>query len=799
MMNQCLSGFCIAVLSAMLWPWIPPLFSLPIIAVLLVLCLRVLSGSWVPKGSALLYGALGGVLWVSVYCQLVIDIKSLTDSSSSSETSVTQTLRGEIISLVSANGDWIRMDIRPIDDNSSTLLAPLASMWRLSWQGDALPSPQLGEVWQFEVKPRTFAAVLNQGGFNRQRYLLGERIAARGQVISGERLLPSTGLRARLVTELTPVLAEIDGGDLLLALTLGERSLFSKARWQELRQSGNAHLVAISGLHLSVVAFWCYLLSFGVLKRWAPTYGRRNLVLASLAALLMALFYAYLAGFAIATQRALLMLFLLVLSSLMMRYASAWDRLLWALSCVLLIDPLASLSGGFWLSFSALALILLSLNHQVHNPNALEQEQVLTHWPAKLKRWALAFWAIQWRLCLGLSLLQAVLFGAVTVHSLWLNLLLVPWFSLLVIPLALLALLLWSIFSALGMDAVALMPWQLASLSLWPVQKLWQFNSQLPGGWLMLPQALSAVALLLFPAWLCWRLLPKGRGVAMLLILPFVLQLGLWLGLLKPKGWQLHMLDVGQGLAVVVQKGPNALLYDTGAAFGERFSYAERVIVPFLGAKGVTKLDFLIVSHGDNDHAGGAQVLMQAFDKAGLITDVSELKSRHPKRWHRGCRPGMFEWQGIELNFLGPEQPKPGNNGSCVLQLFEGHHRVLLPGDIELAAEVSLLHKKGSLESDILLAPHHGSRTSSHPEFIGAVAPKWVLFAAGYGNRWGFPKEEIRLRYHAFGAQALISGELGQVSIHFDSQGYTVHSYREDLAPFWYNRLFGFGMAGNPE
>ncbi len=160
---------------------------------------------------------------------------------------------------------------------------------------------------------------------------------------------------------------------------------------------------------------------------------------------------------------------------------------------------------------------------------------MLTHWPAKLKRWALAFWAIQWRLCLGLSLLQAVLFGAVTVHSLWLNLLLVPWFSLLVIPLALLALLLWSIFSALGMDAVALMPWQLASLSLWPVQKLWQFNSQLPGGWLMLPQALSAAALLLFPAWLCWRLLPKGRGVAMLLILPFVLQLGLWLGLLKPK------------------------------------------------------------------------------------------------------------------------------------------------------------------------------------------------------------------------------------------------------------------------
>lgn len=193
MMNQCLSGFCIAVLSAMLWPWIPPLFSLPIIAVLLVLCLRVLSGSWVPKGSALLYGALGGVLCVSVYCQLVIDIKSLTDSSSSSETSVTQTLRGEIISLVSANGDWIRMDIRPIDDNSSTLLAPLAAMWRLSWQGDALPSPQLGEVWQFEVKPRSFAAVLNQGGFNRQRYLLGERIAARGQVISGERLLPSTG------------------------------------------------------------------------------------------------------------------------------------------------------------------------------------------------------------------------------------------------------------------------------------------------------------------------------------------------------------------------------------------------------------------------------------------------------------------------------------------------------------------------------------------------------------------------------------------------------------------------------
>ncbi|MCL1075149.1 DNA internalization-related competence protein ComEC/Rec2 [Shewanella dokdonensis] len=739
----------------------------------------------------LLCGAFAGILWMILYCHSVLSLREVDEYSSLRGHTTPLTVRGKIISLVSSNGDWINIEVAEARTPSDW---KPARRWRLGWErqqlpsGDNLPLPQIGEYWQFDVRPRAFPSVLNQGGFNQQRHLLARHITAKGYVFAATKLTPANDGRALLLHGLTTTLQHVDNGDILLALTMGERQLISAQRWQQLRQTGTGHLVAISGLHLSVVALWLYVCCRWLLLRCWPTPGRRNLLLAQVLALGGAGVYAWLAGFGIPVQRALLMLLALVLVNMSMRSVSAWERWLWALTCVLLLDPLAALSGGFWLSFLALALILLEWHRSEPQHNA--------SWRQKLWHWCRQFWRIQWRLCLGLTLVQALLFGGVSLHSFWINLLLVPWFSVVVIPLSLLALLVWSLLQWWWPTAaLKLFIWQLADGSLWPAAQLWQLSDQLPGSWSLLPWSLTLSLMFVLVVWVIWYWRPRRLFLWLpcLLLLPALLQAAQWHGWLMAKGWQLHVLDVGQGLAVVVQQGPRALLFDTGASFPSGFSYAERVILPFLAAAGVRQLDYLVISHGDNDHAGGAAVMLAAFPNSQLLTDVAGLPAS------QGCRPRQWRWQTLNLTLLAPEIAEPGNNGSCVLLISDAQHRVLLPGDIELVGEVALLRQPIAFNADILLAPHHGSKTSSSPDFIRGVRPSWVVFPAGLSNRWQFPRMEVRARYQLVNATQLVSGEQGQISFTLDARGITVASYRQQIAPYWYNRLFGFGNAVNPE
>ncbi|MFQ6371426.1 DNA internalization-related competence protein ComEC/Rec2 [Shewanella sp. YIC-542] len=793
-MNYILSGFCLALVSARVWPAMPSsLLSPLIIAGTLLLC-----ALWqVPKHhypiKALLCGALAGVLWMMVFCHVVLSLREVDEYSSLRGQTTPLTVRGKIISLVAPHGDWINLEVA--ESRTSSRWQP-PRRWRLGWDVSAMAAdnaevgtlPQIGEVWLFEVRPRAFVSVLNQGGFNQQQYLLAQHVTAKGTVINAKRLAAAQDVRSRLLAQLMPLLQTLPNGDMLLALTMGERGLIGERRWQQLRQTGTGHLVAISGLHLSVVALWLYALARGLSRCW-PGQGRWGLLTAQLLALLGAGVYAWLAGFAIPVQRALLMLLALVLVSWSMRNVSAWERWLWAMALVLLMDPLAPLSGGFWLSFLALALILLEWQRP------LPAEEL--SWRAATLRWCRQFWRVQWRLCLGLTLVQAMLFGGMTLHSFWINLLLVPWFSVVVIPLSLLALTLWRVLEAVPQVASMPMswPWELADWALLPANWLWQLSDTLPGNWVLLPSMLTlslGFGLLAGVIWL-WRPRPWHVVIPLFLLLPALLQVVQWRAELPLKGWQLHVLDVGQGLAVVAQQGTRALLFDTGAAFPSGFSYAERVILPFLASAGVRHLDYLLISHGDNDHAGGFRVLHEAFPGTLLITDTPWLPAS------ADCRPRQWRWQQLTLTLLGPAQPQAGNNGSCVLLLDDGVHRVLLPGDIELAGEVALLRQGVPLHAQILLAPHHGSKTSSSADFIGAVNPEWVVFPAGFANRWHFPKEEVRQRYQAVHARQLVSGEQGQISFMLDDRGIRVRTYRQQLAPYWYNRLFGFGYTRNPE
>ncbi|MGI2102552.1 DNA internalization-related competence protein ComEC/Rec2 [Shewanella oncorhynchi] len=772
-MNRFMFGFSAILLSAMLWPSLPPVSYIPYFVVGALILHRKIP---------VCAGGLFAVAWLTGFC-LGLSRQDLPVLQQPIQ------VRGEIISLVSRNSDWLSLDISLIKPN--LILGPNAKL-RLTWKDP--PEVDVGQVWLFTLTPKSIASVLNQGGYNEQKQLISQHVVGKGRVIEAQLLAVSPSLRNDLISALTPELASLPQGDILLALLLGDKHLISQARWQALRQTGTGHLVAISGLHLSVVAAWVYACLLFGLSRLVSHQSRRNMTFALVAAGIGAAFYAYLAGFGVSTQRALVMILLLMLLSLLKRFSTAWERLLFALFVVLLLDPLACLSAGFWLSFCALGVILYTLVIQPKEFTAVSTRRT------RVGAGLLQFWAIQWRLSLGLGLLQGALFGGVSLHSLWMNILAVPWFSFVVIPFAMAGFICWWVGTAFGFSWLGLL--RLSDWSLSPYAQLLDISQQLPAHWLALSDTILALGLSALIGGVLWRYVPKNKNYTSwlsLLSLLFIPALLFCITLWSPvqnNRWAMHLLDVGQGLAVVIEKNGRGLVYDTGAAFGDDFSYAERVILPFLKAKGIQEIDYIVISHSDNDHAGGAPVLIEAYPKALVITDVAGFSGQD-------CRPRQIQWQGLSLNLLSPPQALVGNNGSCVIRIDDDRQSLLLTGDIEKQIETSLLSRALSgeyeLQSEVLVAPHHGSKTSSTEAFIDAVAPKLVLFPAGFANRWGFPKSTVVERYQQREIMGLTTGIEGQISVIFQQSEREVKTYRGDLAPFWYNSLFRFGDLINPE
>ncbi|WP_309247243.1 DNA internalization-related competence protein ComEC/Rec2 [Shewanella sp. VB17] len=760
-------GFSATIILTMLWPSLPSMFlALILVAIGCLLLIR----------SPLLSGAVLGVAWISIYAQLML---SWERENIDREHSIT----GEIISLVNQNSDWVSMDFRLLNHHSTRLLPKIL---RLSWKTP--PSLQIGEIWELRVIPKPITNVLNQGGYNQQKGLISRHIVSKGKVVFGQRIETSYSFRHAILLALKPALDTFDNGDLILALLLGDRSLIGTERWHSLRVTGAGHLVAISGLHLSVVAAWVFISSFTFLGRVSVPLGRRNLLLAAILSAMACSVYAYLAGFSLPTQRALVMLLLLMLLTMLNRYSSSWERLLFALFFLLMIDPLSCLSAGFWLSFTALSIILLTLQCRSPKDNPACRQ---SHLRVFMQRLGL-FWAIQWRLSLVLGLLQSIFFGGLTFYGVLFNFFFVPWFSLVVIPAAMLTFIVWLLCWSVGFDVSPL--FYLVDVTLWPMDKLLTFFVTLPGAWFPISEVMIlamsffmlGLSLIMTAKKLEWRLMMS------ILLLPSMITLCFQYFSVSQGTWQVHLLDVGQGLSVVVEKGQHGFVYDTGAKYGENFSYADRVVVPFLHARGIKQLDYLVLSHSDNDHAGGASELINAFPKVKVVSDISQYSDL-------SCRPKVLIWKGLEVEVLAPEMAEKGNDGSCVIKISDKFHQVLLTGDIEKLAEQRLLDLGDKLKSDVLIAPHHGSRTSSTPNFIKQVSADLVLFPAGFNNRYGFPKSDVVHRYVKHGSDYLIAGREGQISVIFNREKRFVRTYRTDLAPFWYNRLFEFGKNGNPE
>ncbi|UAL41491.1 DNA internalization-related competence protein ComEC/Rec2 [Shewanella inventionis] len=819
-MNQFIYGFCACSLSAMLWPSLVPIGYLPILCFLALLCLK--------KGP-FIAGCLLAIVWLSAFVQCLFLHQNAEKPQQIQFTA-------QIVALVSQNSDWISFDVRVIPQTQNrtffeaAALANVQRYYRLTWQKPAKIEP--GQIWQFTARMKGISSIQNQGGFNQQKHYISQHIIAKGRVKRAEILNEGTSIRQKIMEVTLPILQRLSHGDILQALIFGDKSALDDARWQQLRQTGSGHLVAISGLHLSVVFGLFYgLLMLGT-RALAPKQHRLRVQVIMLVAALITLGYGYLSGFAIATQRALLMMLLLVIFSLVKQFSHSWDRLLYALFFVLLIDPVATLGAGLWLSFLALAIILLAVTPQpisnkpatplaAHSTNGVWQKCMTTGRAMRLALWQgiKILWSIQWRLAIGLGGLQAVLFGMVTPHSIWLNLLFVPWFSLVAIPLTMLCFCLWllcfTVFAFLGTDlhvvtSVGATLFTLANFSLIPFDKLLHLSDHLP--WALLPISEQALAALLFMLIAILAIHLRLHSVVdkriirfclMILCLPVGFQaIAAWQqrGLLNQEYaglWQMHVLDVAQGTAIVMQQGRHGFIYDTGAAYGE-FSYAKRAIVPFLTARGISQIDYIVVSHDDNDHVGGLSVLLQAFKSSQLIADFSDT----PHSQNAMLQPcsGNMRWLNVDIQLMAnPLNKANDNNNSCVMSVTDGLTRVLLTGDIEAPRELSLLQSDNNITADILLVPHHGSRTSSTEAFIEAVNPSLAIVNAGFANQYGFPKADVMARYHQRNVLTLQTGYVGQISLTFTERGYKIATYRQDLAPFWYNQLFKFGETTKAE
>ena len=689
-----------------------------------------------------------GLAWACVQGQRALDDR-LADSFDGR----TFWVEGRVIGLPQQGENSVRFELQ----GAKSRHGPLPATIRLSWYGG--PSVNSGERWRLLVKLKKPKGLLNPQGFDFEAWLLAQRIGATGTVKQGQLQAKAShawrdGLRQRLLR------VDANGrAAWLAALVMGDGSGLSRDDWTLLQATGTVHLLVISGQHIGLLAgliygFIALLARYGLWPRFLPW-----LPWACALAFVGATGYGLLAGFEVPVQRACVMLGLVLAWRLWFRHLGVWLPFMLALNAVLIVEPLASLRAGFWLSFSAVAVLLFTFS-------------------GRLGAWG---WRAMWLrpqglIALGLFPMLWILDLPISLTGPLANLVAVPWISLAVLPTALLGTLLLPV------------PW-LGEKLLW-----------VSGGLIdLLVQGLSLLAGVVTP-WLpesvpfyIWLLSAAG---AVILLLPagFVL---------RPLGWPLVLLavfvpreqiphgqvevlqlDVGQGLAIALRTRNHTLLYDAGPKFGS-LDQGERVVVPVLRSLGVGKLDLMLLSHADSDHAGGALAVLRGVNVARVIGgDVSGLPEQLRAQ---PCVSGeTWEWDGVSFSLWQWSGARDSNQKSCVLQVQANDERLLLTGDIDANAERDLLRSPLAVPTQWLQAPHHGSRTSSSMVLLKALAPDRVLISRGHGNAYGHPHPQVIARYKALGVQVLDSAEQG--AIRFRLGGFGVAQGMRDQWRFWRSR-----------
>lgn len=681
-------------------------------------------------------------------------------------------LRGKVVDLPVVEPRHTRFLLRV--DGDSAMPAPLRGrLVQVSWYdgySSRAPGPRArvaaGARWRLWLRVRAPRGLRNPGGFDAERQAVVQRLAARGTVCRPEaasEIARPSGLAAWRAHLSGRIAQAVPGPSAryVQAMALGDTRALDEDDWRLLRATGLTHLIAISGFHVGLAGLFGAGLAWLGWRLAAPlaTILPRPMAMAW-AGLIAAAAYAAVAGQSLPTVRTVLMISVVATAQLRRRGLSAVQTLCLALLAVLLVDPLSVLMAGFWLSFGGVAWLMLAM-------------------PRGLGR-VMEFLRAQWVATLGLLPLGAWFFGQVSWVGPLANLVAVPWWSLVVVPLALAGLGLESLYPAAGTWA-----WRMAALAFeasWPLLR-WLGSRAHAVSWLPEPAAFDVgLALLAALGWLLPRPAP-GRVLAGLLWLPLF-----WPDLRRPPRGEVELLafDVGQGLSVAVLTRHHVLLYDAGPRVAEGFDAGERVVVPGLRALGVQRLDRLVVSHGDADHAGGLSAVLaemavgrlQAPPSAPLPAPAAPCRQDEP-----------WEWDGVRFRFLHPppDLPYSGNESSCVLRVETEGGAVLLTGDIGRRVEQRLLDRVPTqLRAQAVFAPHHGSAGSSTPGFVRATGARLVVFSTGHGNRFRHPREEVVRRWTNAGAEALDTAGSGAIRIWLGPQGLRVREQRR-WRPHWWD------------
>lgn len=621
-----------------------------------------------------------------------------------------------------------------------------------------------GERWRLRVKLRRPHGFANPGGFDQEAWLVAQRIGAVGHVVrsADNRLLaPPSPLRVaswrgRLHAHLDQRLQDAAQRPLLLALLVGDGSAIDTTQWATFRATGTVHLFVVSGLHIALTGgALLWLGRCGWRSPWCRS-RRSAYLLGALPALIGAAAYALLAGFGLPIQRALVMFAVAVAALVSWREVRAADALVVALWLVLMGDPLAVQSAGFWFSFIAVGAILLALGSAA--------------------RWR--WWRVQWAVFVASLPVLLVIAGEFSLLALPANLVAIPWTTLATLPLA---------FAGLAVEPVwptlASMLWRAADFTLQWLCFYLEWLQGFAAGGVWRPAQVGPAGIICAAVAAGLLLLPRGmpgRALWPVLLLPL-----LWpAATTVPVGVaRVTVIDVGQGLSVLVETHRHRLLYDTGPAFASGSTAAELAVRPLLRSRGIAALDALVVSHRDDDHAGGWRVLQPLLRGPRLL--VGEALGAPGES---ACRAGQgWRWDGVDFRIVHPSAAMAGNDGSCVLQIDAGGARALLTGDIGRRIEARLA---GELPAVVLLvAPHHGSRSSSSVALISATQPRYVVFSAGYRNQFRHPHPEVVARYRAHGAALFNTADSGALT--FTLQGETVTDIAEHRARwrrYWQRR-----------
>lgn len=681
---------------------------------------------------------------------------------------------------------------------------------RIYAQWKAPHKVKIGERYAGDLRLRPLSSRLNMHGFDRQQWYFSKRITVWAEVKSAVKIEQVFSWRQNALHHALKQTEQLSQQGLLLALGFGERAWLENATWQIYQKTNTAHLIAISGLHIGLAM----MLGFALARLLQFTFPTHYItpIFPIFCGLMLALLYSQLAGLAIPTLRAMIALALLYAIQHLRLHWTVWQLLLRVVALLIFIDPLMLLSTSFWLSVGAVTCLIvwyqcfpLSLLHW--------RGKSFSHSPWGKVRYVFGLFHLQLGLLWLFTPIQLFFFNGISLNSFIANLIAVPLYSFILVPLVLFAVLTqgswntWWLANELAEKITALLA---------PLQDHWLAISLPHSLWITLVLTGLFLGLLHYvykpqkplssTLELAKRTRLEGFHLATERTLSFPLQktiYGVCCGLivfcgitlahhyLSRPNWQLDTLDVGQGLATLIVKDGKGVLYDTGSSW-ESGSMAQLEILPYLQRQGI-QLEWLILSHDDNDHSGGARAMLSAYPDIQLTTASQKRygEKNTAENDRTFCLAGkQWAWQGLRLTVLSPDNivPRAENSNSCTLLLTDGKHNILLTGDADLSVEYNILPKLDKIH--VLQVGHHGSKTSTGEALVRHIQPDIALISSSRWNPWHFPHQTVVDRLTRHHAQLYNTAEDGQIRLLFEKNDIKIQTARAEFSP-WYRRLIG--------